>query len=744
VRKIQYILVFLLFLLTRPGLSQVSDWTTFTSIGTIKELVVVGDNVWGGSDGGAVALDTQTRSIRKFTNTDGLASNDVVAVAVDGRGTIWFALSDGLLNRYFPEEDRFEIITDYQNQEVTDLVVFGDSLYVGLDIGVSLYNIVRAEVRETYQNLGLSSDNNVQKIAANDVFIDGTDLWVSTDQGIALSSLTLPNLQAPSSWRQFTRANGLPSDEIRNIVILDGIPYAATRAGVTRFVNSVWQSASLTGDINHLSLVSANTFFPANTVVALKSDGVFALDNDGTWNRLGPQLNDVTALTSGPAGDLWIGRQNKGIAGFNPDSNEWDLVTANGPASNSFSNMVLDSRGRLWCASSQVGTIAGGVFMYDGTTWTNLSRADGLPSNDYRAIAEDADGRIWAASWGGGLTIIEKTPAGLTLTKVDTVDGILAGFVGDPAFVLVNGVIKDQFDNMWLLNREAVNTRVLVAHTPEGNWIHFSTSPSGLSSRFVIDLDVDMAGRIWVATEDRGIRVLDYKNTISDLSDDNFSQGLTTNDGLFSNQITEIEEDQDGVMWIGTNEGLNLWFNETTMNEFNIISNAITSIGIDGRNNKWIGTINGITVLRGHLDKIIDFTTTDSPLVSSDVRSFAFNETTGEVWIGTDKGLSRAQTFFTAPKEDLSQLTGFPNPFIIDGRTIFTITNLAENSNVSIFNSAGMLIKKFESSVDIQGAQAFWDGTDGNGNFVASGVYVYLASTNNNISATGKVAVIRR
>ncbi len=724
--------------------AQVAEWKSFTSVGTIKELAAGNDAIWGGSNGGALELNFQNRAIRKFTNTDGLASNDIVAVAIDDDGTVWFALSDGKLNRYFPAQDRWDIIQDYLNQSVTDLVIFGDSLYVGLDIGVSLYSIVREEVRETYQNLGLSNNDDVRKVAANSVFIDGTDLWVSTDQGIALSSLTLPNLQAPSSWQQFTRTQGLPSNEIHNIVVLAGTAYAATNAGVAVRGGDTWQTAGLTGDIVLVELVTSNEFFQRNTVVAVRNDGVFALSPAGGWDRLGPQMNDVTALEADESGTLWIGRRNQGVASFNTSSAEWDLVTANGPGSNSFASLVLDPKGRLWCASSQVGTTPGGVFMFDGEIWTNFSTATGLPSNDYRTIATDAAGRIWAGSWGGGVTIIAETSGGFSTTRIDTTDGILAGFVGDPGFVLVNGLIRDQFDNMWLLNREAVNTRVLVAYTPEDDWVHFSTSPGGLSSRFVRDLAVDRAGRIWVATQDRGISVLDYNDTILDFSDDNFSQGLTTNDGLFTNQITAIEADDDGVMWIGTNNGLNLWFNEATMNEFNIISNAITAIGVDGRNNKWIGTINGITVLRGHLDKIADFATTNSPLVSGNVRSFAFNESTGEVWIGTDNGLSRAQTFFTAPREDLSQLSGFPNPFVIDGRTTFTITNLAENTNVSIFNSAGFLIKKFESSSDIQGAQAFWDGTDQEGNFVASGVYVYLAYTNNDISATGKVAVIRR
>ena len=140
-----------------------------------------------------------------------------------------------------------------------------------------------------------------------------------------------------------------------------------------------------------------------------------------------------------------------------------------------------------------------------------------------------------------------------------------------------------------------------------------------------------------------------------------------------------------------------------------------------------------------------DYTTGNSPLVSNNIQSFTFNEETGEVWIGTSNGLSRLQTPFTAPKADLRQLTGFPNPFVLDGfDDEFTITNLAGNTSVNIYSVAGRRIKTFKLA-EVQGrGQIVWDGKDDEGKFVASGIYVYLAFTNDDVSATGKVALVRR
>ncbi len=730
-------------LLPGVALAQVVEWQTFTSTGAIRDLDAAQGSVWAATNGGAVRVEQSSGlSAAKFTNTDGMAGNDIVAVEIDKDGTVWLAQSDGLINLYFPQQDRWELVQDYAGEQISEMVAFGDSLYIALGIGVSLYTIDKREVKETYQNFGFETGGEVEKIAANSVFLDGTDIWVATPSGIARSSITLPNLLAPASWTRFEQRDGLPSEAVNGVVVLDAVPYAATANGVARYLDDTWQAVGFQGtEILELAVVPANSLFPEQTILAISSSGVFWLDPSDAWARLGPGLSSLSAVTTDEQGNVWIGQSDIGISSYDLAASVWNLIPTNSPASNDFKSMTLDSLGRLWSASQNRG-----IQMYDGESWTNFSRATGLSSNDYRTILADNRGRIWAGSWGGGITLVEETsPGEFALTEIDTAGDILSGFIGDPGFVLVNGLAKDAFGNIWIVNREAVNTRVLVSYTPDDEYVYFSTN-DGIISRFINSIVIDQGGRVWLGTDNAGIQVIDHRGTLLDPSDDDFSQGLTTNDGLFRNEITALAEDRDGTMWIGTSEGLHFWVGGFGVgNQFGIISNAITNIGVDGRNNKWIGTINGVTVLRQDREKVADFTTGNSPLVSRNIQSFAFNEITGEVWIGTDNGLSKAQTLFTAPKEDLSQLSGFPNPYIIDGSgNVFTITNLAENTSVSIYNSAGSLIKTFQATRDIEGAQAFWNGTDKDGELVASGIYVYLAYTDNNISASGKVAVIRR
>lgn len=731
-------LIVILFLsFASQGFTQALEWKSFTNVGTIRDIAIDAGMVWSGSNGGVLRLKTDTFDITKITNTEGLSSNQVVAVEIDRHGSIWFALSNGVLNRYRPQLDAWDEVSDYRDQVITDVVAFGDSLYIGLDFGVSLYSIARREVKETYVNLGLSTGGDLEKIGANSVFIDGIDIWVSTERGIAKSSLNLPNLQAPASWSQYTTTRGLPDNRVNKVVVVDGTAYAATRSGVARLVDNQWINTGFAAtNISSIEVVKANSFFTRNTVAIFTDSGIFYLDAANQWQLLGAGMTDVNALKADEAGNLWVGRKDLGLATFDFSTQNWVTYSTNSPSSNHFQSLALDSKGRLWCAS-----LVSGVDMFDGEVWTSFSTATGLKSNDQRSVIVDAQDRIWAGSWGGGISIFEESASGFNITQIDNSDGTLAGISGSPNFVVVNQVIADQSSNIWVLNRQASSTQILMAFLSGGNRVYYSLGDLAPFNEFVTAIEIDRSGRVWVGSEGRGVRVVDHRNTFTDKNDDILNQGLTVSgDNLLSDNITALAEDRDGVMWIGTIDGVNYWFNSQVRAQFGLINSNVNSIGIDPRNRKWFGTPSGISILEN--DGIIrtNYTTGNSPLVSSNVISFAFNGENGDIWIGTSNGLSLLRTPFTEPKENFDLLSGYPNPFQInDSNSRFTITNLTENSSVVIYNSAGGRVRSFPVQ-----EEKIWDGRDEDGDLVPSGIYVYLSYTDTGLSGTGKVAVIRR
>jgi flagellar hook assembly protein FlgD len=71
----------------------------------------------------------------------------------------------------------------------------------------------------------------------------------------------------------------------------------------------------------------------------------------------------------------------------------------------------------------------------------------------------------------------------------------------------------------------------------------------------------------------------------------------------------------------------------------------------------------------------------------------------------------------------------------------FVVDNLASRSAVRFFTPSGTLVRHIQS-VEIAGSSAIWDGRNDRGVKVASGVYVYVVTTEDGESFVGKVAVI--
>ncbi len=112
--------------------------------------------------------------------------------------------------------------------------------------------------------------------------------------------------------------------------------------------------------------------------------------------------------------------------------------------------------------------------------------------------------------------------------------------------------------------------------------------PVLLNPNFVTDIAQDVQGRIWIGTY-QGVRIFD---------DNHLSQimSLTTADGLPNNITTSVYADHLGNVWIGTADGLARWNNGkiTVYTYLNGLSdNHIITVYGDQDGNIWVGTNEG-------------------------------------------------------------------------------------------------------------------------------------------------------
>lgn len=246
-----------------------------------------------------------------------------------------------------------------------------------------------------------------------------------------------------------------------------------------------------------------------------------------------------------------------------------------------------------------------------------------------------------------------------------------------------------------------------------------------------------------------GITVIKTHGTV-DVKDDQVftSTGLVDQDGLAYSYtyIYCMTEDQRGRVWIGTDNGVveisrpdvisagTFSVNHlkvprkdgTNFADYLLDGEMVLSIAIDPSNRKWITTMrSGVYLVSENGDEILEhFDPTNSPLTDYAVIS-AVCGNNNEVYFGTLNGLFMYSSTSAPAREDYSEVYAFPNPVRPDYTGLITITGLMENSLVKIADVAGNVF--FQGTSD--GGMIVWNGCDGNGRRVKSGVYYVFAST---------------
>ena len=263
-----------------------------------------------------------------------------------------------------------------------------------------------------------------------------------------------------------------------------------------------------------------------------------------------------------------------------------------------------------------------------------------------------------------------------------------------------------------------------------------------------------------------GLLVFDDNGTPTDNTDDksNFFTLLRNARGeaLNVSAFYCMAEDLNGEVWLGTDHGPVIcsspeaaikdpqkFFgsvivrpNDDGSNGVFLDSEQIKAIAVDGGNRKWLGTgSSGIFLVNPTgTETIQHFTTENSPLLSNHIQSIAIDHKTGEVFIGTDKGIISYLGDATQGSPDYFDVYAFPNPVRPDFDGSVTITGLIADSNVKITDLNGNLIYQAKSA----GGQVTWNCRSHKGQRVATGIYLVLASTAQGAeSVVTKIAVVK-
>ena len=138
--------------------------------------------------------------------------------------------------------------------------------------------------------------------------------------------------------------------------------------------------------------------------------------------------------------------------------------------------------------------------------------------------------------------------------------------------------------------------------------------------------------------------------------------------------------------------------------------------------------------------ELLHFNTDNSPLISNNIRDIALIGSSGEVFIGTDKGLQSFRYTSSDPEPDYNRLKIFPNP-VREGYTgLITIMGLVDDTEVKITDTRGGLVYRTTSN----GGTAVWDGNRFDGKRAATGVYfIHVSDAAGTERSCGKLLFVK-
>lgn len=400
-------------------------------------------------------------------------------------------------------------------------------------------------------------------------------------------------------------------------------------------------------------------------------------------NAEGLPQRQVLAISRDEQGYLWVGTYG-GLSRFNGRS-FLTLRTHHGLSSNGIQDIEPIPGGRLW-----VGTSGGGVCLVEGLKASRCFRAPAsLTSDDVLDLEKDDDGSVWVGSFAG---VTHLFPDGSSQRFLDADakilrnvwsikkvgPGLVVGFsaglaeirgqrarllpVGMPegdvrallvtqrwvyiggdrglfrvpshlesqqAEPLISGVAVQDLtgneNNVWAASRSGL------IHW-NGEVIRRIGLEHGLPSEVVHRVFLDHEGVLWIGTEE-GLGKLVPGPFLT----------LTTADGLPHNFVRAIAEDNQGRLLAGTRNGLAVSTENGFVSRFRPLftGKRVYSILPHPSGDLWVATNGGTFLLRN--DRIVRTWTEKDGLPDRFTFALAYDSSRDELWLGTWSGTACLQ-----------------------------------------------------------------------------------------------------
>jgi ligand-binding sensor domain-containing protein len=729
--------------LTAKAQYSIGSWKDHLPYNNAFSIFHYNNNIYLATENGLFIKETADNSIRKLNKTNGLS--DVGITAVENNEN---QLVIGYLNGNIDVIEKTDIhnIPLLKNEailgekKINNININNEIAYLSCSFGILEVNLPQKEISNTYWL------NASQSLAVNEIAFFQNQLFAATDSGLYFAHQN-DNLIDFHSWnvKSFTAGK-----KINALAAKDSTLFYQTADSLYSYPERFEAIAIANSSI--ITLAQEKLYLLSPTVAyEIRLDGELVEvynSNELAYVRDLLILNDTSYFADFSKGlvtnigEEWSHDYPKGPHSINAYSiavNENYLFIATGGI-DAWNNAKVNM-GTLWSDYYDWNRLSGEYLGAKDIVDVKIN-----PTNEKEIVLSTWNEGLIELGWSESNQRFEKqqqythlnTNSHLNTLSTDTSSSIYG-------WIRVKSIAYDEEGNLWGANSQVNNP--LFVKKNNGEWASFGFSSVNTTNVHLGNFLIDDVGQKWVIVpQGIGLVVYNDNNTIDNVNDDQDKviSGALGSGNLPSTSIYCMAKDRNGEIWVGSNKGVAVFFNpENIFNggdydaqqilvevdgyiEYLLTNETVTTIAVDGANRKWLGTQNAglFLVSEDGTEQIHHFTADNSPLLSNNIIDVKINPSSGEVYIATAKGLVSYFSDATEGSLTHENVIVYPNPVRPEYNGTIAIKGLVQDAYVKITDLNGVLVHETQAL----GSQAVWDGKNGYGDRVQTGVYLVFST----------------
>lgn len=694
-------------------------------------------------------------SVSSWSKVDGLSEVGITTIEYASEAELLIVAYNNSNLDFIDKDGNLTNINDIKNKtisgskQINHIYIEGEQAYFSTGFGIVVINLEKFIIEDTWFTI-----LNDETYSVNALTIFNNNFYITTPIGLFTISKSNNRIGDFNEW---THIDDLGNAEFSHIhtfkdkIITCKYNHLETSDSLYLFENGVWRYAPefFAQFVRSIDVLDNELLICDWELMHIYDENLVEKDSR-RWSHWESLAQGREALFDGP-NIIWVADQYQGLSYVNRNEHFYYLFSDSGPANEQVGNIACSEDITIvapyalsnYAPSYNAPTISffkDEKWGYYHTEFESFDMAYGLNNVVINPLNKK---EFYVASWMNGLL---KVSDGTITQQYTPANSLLESNNG---FTLISGLAFDKNNNLWITNSKISN--LLKVLKKDGTWGSFSLSPVefGGDASVAEKIIIDSRNYKWItiprSSTSSKLVVFSDNGTIDNSSDDQIKAiDLNSAANIQTSDINCIAEDKNGYIWIGTNMGIKIIYNASSVFSNNVTYakniyitqdgytqnllefETVRCIAVDGANRKWIGTSKaGIFLISADgTEELLHFTAENSPLFSNQINAINISPYTGEVFIGTSEGIISYKGNATQGKENFKEVTVYPNPVKPDYSGYITVTGLMENSFCKITDAAGMLIWQGYAN----GGTLTWNGKDFYGNRPSTGVYFVFSS----------------